>query len=265
MRLKVGFIQYANVYPIFYVLEREGLLTEDIHLVRGVPSQLNWALRNDLIDLSPSSSVEYLLNRELYEFIDGISISSQESVGSVLLFSDCELERIDGKKILLTDQSATSHLLLRTILEEFMGLKPHYELSSIPQSGEIFLLIGDEALKYRKLDDKKKVYDLANLWYRHTGLPFVFALWIVRREVLSSLSPLYEKYVSFKEKLLYARDRCCYYFEEMAKNSYLKGFMNEDEIISYWSHNMDYRLEESHKKSLTLFEGYVKKLINSSG
>jgi chorismate dehydratase len=33
MKLKVGWIQYANVYPIFYVLEKEDLLTEDIHLV----------------------------------------------------------------------------------------------------------------------------------------------------------------------------------------------------------------------------------------
>jgi hypothetical protein len=52
MKLKVGWIQYANVYPIFYVLEKENLL-EDVHLVKGVPSQLNWALRNNLIDVSP--------------------------------------------------------------------------------------------------------------------------------------------------------------------------------------------------------------------
>lgn len=84
MKLKVGWIQYANVYPIFYVLEKEGLLTEEIHLVKGVPSQLNWALRNDLIDVSPSSSVEYLLNKELYDYVDGICISSKEYVGSVL-------------------------------------------------------------------------------------------------------------------------------------------------------------------------------------
>lgn len=260
MRLKVGWIQYANVYPIFYVLEREKLLSEDIHLVKGVPSQLNWALRNDLIDISPSSSVEYLLNKELYEYVDGICISSKEYVGSVLFFSDCDLERIDGKKILLTDQSATSHLLLRVILEKFIGLSPIYDISAAPQTGQCFLLIGDDALRYRKLNNDKKVYDLANLWYRYTGLPFVFALWIVRKEVTYPDSELYLKYIQFKDKLLYARKKCKDYFSEMVKDYYLKEFMSEEEILNYWRENMDYELTEKHKQSLELFEKYLNSL-----
>lgn len=258
MRLKVGWIQYANVYPIFYVLEKEGLLTEDIHLVKGVPSQLNWALRNDLIDVSPSSSVEYLLNKELYEYVDGICISSKEYVGSVLFFTDHDLKAIDGKRILLTDQSATSHLLLRVILEKFLGLKPKYDISAAPYTGDSFLLIGDDALKYRKIFTNKKVYDLANLWYQHTGLPFVFALWIVRKEITQPESELYGIYLKFKDKLLYARDRCSLYVHEMLKDYYLKNFMTEEEILFYWKDNMEYHLTESHKKSLKLFEEYIK-------
>lgn len=260
MKLKVGWIQYANVYPIFYVLKKEGLLTEDIHLVKGVPSQLNWALRNDLIDVSPSSSVEYLLNKELYDYIDGICISSKEYVGSVLFFSDHDLERIDGGKILLTDQSATSHFLLRVILEKFMGLNPVYDISSAPHTGESFLLIGDEALRYRKLNNNKKVYDLANLWYQHTGLPFVFALWIVRREITKSENELYPKYIQLKDRLLYARKKCREYFSEMLKNYYLRDFMTEEEILYYWQENMDYELTEKHKESLNLFDKYLRKL-----
>lgn len=260
MKLKVGWIQYANVYPIFYVLEKEGLLTEEIHLVKGVPSQLNWALRNDLIDVSPSSSVEYLLNKELYDYVDGICISSKEYVGSVLFFSDHDLERIDGGKILLTDQSATSHLLLRVILEKFMGLNPVYDISSAPHTGESFLLIGDEALRYRKLNNGKKVYDLANLWYKHTGLPFVFALWIVRREITNSENELYPKYIHLKDKLLYARKKCREYFSEMLKNYYLRDFMTEEEILYYWQENMDYELTEKHKESLNLFDKYLREL-----
>jgi len=256
MKLKVGWIQYANVYPIFYVLEKENLL-EDVHLVKGVPSQLNWALRNNLIDVSPSSSVEYLLNQELYDYIDGICISSKEYVGSVLLFSEHELEKIDGEKILLTDQSATSHLLLRIILEKFMGLKPFYDISSAPHTGESFLLIGDDALRYRKLNNGKKVYDLANLWYQHTGLPFVFALWIVRKEITYPENKLYTKYIQLKDRLLYARNKCKAYFSEMVKDYYLKDFMTEEEILYYWKENMDYELTEKHKKSLETFKKYI--------
>lgn len=260
MRLKVGWIQYANVYPLFYVLQKEGLLTEDIHLVKGVPSQLNWALRNDLIDVSPSSSVEYLLNKELYEYIDGICISSKEYVGSVLFFSDHDLNKIDGQKILLTDQSATSHLLLRIILEKFMNLSPVYDISSTPDTGESFLLIGDDALRYRKLNKGKKVYDLANLWYQHTGLPFVFALWIVRKEITKSENELYSVYMRLQEKLLYARSKFQEYFSEMIKDYYLRDFMTEEEILYYWKENMDYELTDKQKRSLLLFEEYLGEL-----
>ncbi|WP_353685937.1 menaquinone biosynthesis protein [Thermodesulfovibrio sp. 3462-1] len=260
MKLKVGWIQYANVYPIFYVLEKEGLLTEDIHLVKGVPSQLNWALRNDLIDLSPSSSVEYLLNQEIYDYVDGICISSKEYVQSVLFFTDYDLKALDGKKILLTAESATSHFLLRIILEKFLGLKPEYDISAAPWTGQSFLLIGDDALKYRKILNNKKIYDLANLWYKHTGLPFVFALWIVRKEITAPDSELYGVYTKFKEKLLYAKDKWIEYAHEMLKDYYLKKFMTEEEILFYWKKNMDYNLTEMHKKSLTLFSSYINSL-----
>lgn len=258
MRLKIGWIEYANVYPIFYVLQKEGLLTEDVHLVKGVPSQLNWALRNNLIDISPSSSAEYLLNKQLYDYIDGICISSKEYVGSVLFFTDHDLERLDGSKILLTDQSATSHFLLRIILEKFIGLSPFYVISSAAYTGESFLLIGDDALRYRKLNNGKRVYDLANLWYQHTGLPFVFALWIVRKEITKPDNELYSSYIQFKDRLIYARSKCKEYFLEMVRDYYLKDFMSEDEILYYWKENMDYEFTEKHKESLKLFDEYLR-------
>lgn len=261
MRLKIGWIEYANVYPIFYVLQKEGLLTEYVHLVKGVPSQLNWALRNNLIDISPSSSAEYLLNKQLYDYIDGICISSKEYVGSVLFFTDHDLERLDGSKILLTDQSATSHLLLRIVLEKFMGLSPTYDISSAPHTGESFLLIGDEALRFKKLNNSKKVYDLANLWYEHTGLPFVFALWIVRKEITKPENELYLKYVEFRDKLLYARKKFRDYFSEMTKDYYLRDFMTDEEILFYWTENMDYELTALHKRSLALFDEYLREIL----
>jgi len=47
------------------------------------------------------------------------------------------------------------------------------------------LLIGDEALKSRKfgLADFELVYDLATEWYDWKKLPFVFALWAVRKSL----------------------------------------------------------------------------------
>lgn len=141
-----------------------------------------------------------------------------------------------------------------------MGLNPVYDISSAPHTGESFLLIGDEALRYRKLNNGKKAYDLANLWYQNTGLPFVFALWIVRREITNSENELYPKYIQLKDRLLYARKKCREYFSEMLKNYYLRDFMTEEEILYYWQENMDYELTEKHKESLNLFDKYLREL-----
>ena len=48
------------------------------------------------------------------------------------------------------------------------------------------LLIGDQAIQFRSRQGAKFQYwDLAQAWHEMTGLPFVFALWLIRPEVNS--------------------------------------------------------------------------------
>jgi chorismate dehydratase len=116
-------------------------------------------------------------------------------VGSVFLFSTTRPEQLDDKLVLMTGQSDTSVCLVRIILEEFIGVRPVYT------SGEVFgpreagdepaaiLAIGDEALRLR-LENKYPVrMDLAEVWNRKTGLPFVFAVCAVREEFLAASAP----------------------------------------------------------------------------
>jgi chorismate dehydratase len=58
-RLLIGEIPYANLFPIFYTLKKESDLS-GYEFVEGVPSALNKKIREGLIDVSPSSSIEYL-------------------------------------------------------------------------------------------------------------------------------------------------------------------------------------------------------------
>src|SRR5208283_2604995 len=51
-RLIIGRIPYANVFPIFYVLDHEIDCSEYI-FVEGVPSRLNRMLREGEVDISP--------------------------------------------------------------------------------------------------------------------------------------------------------------------------------------------------------------------
>jgi chorismate dehydratase len=56
--------------------------------------------------------------------------------------------------------------------------------TSAPEGAEAaaVLVIGDEALRLRGSKSFPVRLDLGEIWRRHTGLPFVFAVWAVRRE-----------------------------------------------------------------------------------
>src|SRR4030043_1637482 len=105
--LKIGKIPYANLFPIFYTLQRE-CDCSGYEFIEGVPSTVNRLLRSGEIDISPSSSIEYLRYRKQYNLIEGHSISSKGPAGSIFLLSRSPIEQLGGKTILVSSQSDTS-------------------------------------------------------------------------------------------------------------------------------------------------------------
>lgn len=261
-KLKVGRINYANLFPIYYILEKEFDCSQ-YEFIEGVPSQLNRMLRQGEIDLSPSSSVEYLRNKNLYNIIDKVSISSIGPVGSVFLFSKKPIESLDNELIKLTSQSDTSVALLDIILKRFHNLNCRFTVSSEPDvdNANAFLMIGDDALRYNAEVKSGRasgmiVYDLGELWNKKTGLPFVFALWIVRKELYdpdNACNSIFRKYM---DDLAAAKDIALSSLHRIAQYSPLKHFMSEQDIIEYWS-NLNYDLSDEHKKGLALFDEYM--------
>ncbi|MBI5211786.1 MAG: futalosine synthase, partial [Nitrospirae bacterium] len=100
------------------------------------------------------------------------------------------------------------------------------------------------------------IYDLGELWYKKTGLPFVFALWIAREE-LHDKEELLNKFVKDLNKV---KEIALKKLPEIAGHSPMKAFMNEDEIVSYWN-KIDYDLTDNHKKGLELFDKYLRELF----
>lgn len=253
--MKIGKIPYANLFPIFYVLEKE---YSSYEFIEGVPSELNRMIRDGLLDVCPSSSIEYILRPSHYRLIDGHSVSSKGPVMSILLFSRYPLENLNGKRICYSYQSETSVALLRIILKKFYRFKFTLEISKEPEDSDYdaFLLIGDDALKgasKSKFQVSWYIYDLGQIWFEQTGLPFVFALWIARKEVQ-------EKALNrFVKDLDSAKEIALKNLRDIAKYSNLKKFMSEEEILSYWN-LIDYDLKEEHKKGLHLFDSYLKEI-----
>ncbi len=258
-RLRIGRIAYANLFPIFYILQRDSDCSK-YEFIDGVPSGLNRLVREGRIDISPSSSIEYMRNRDRYILINGHSISSEGPVGSIFLFSRRPIETLAGLDILTSSQSETSTALLEIILKEFYEidcrLRPSGQvLEEAIRSNTAYLLIGDEALIEARKWHKLYIYDLGELWYRYTGLPFVFALWITGRDCCVEEKELFER---FRNDLNHAKETALKDLSIIAEASPLRAVISEDELVSYWK-GISYDLKERHMKGLGLFEEYLKK------
>jgi chorismate dehydratase len=202
---RLGIIKYTNVAPLLHSLEHE-LSGQKIDWVRGVPTEINTALLEGRVDLANISAFEFIQNADRLRALPDFSISVLGPVYSVGLFHTVPWEELEGAKIAVTTDSATSTNLLRTLLK-LDGINATLEpqapnLEKLLETYPAVLLIGDGALSewYRlcgpisetlqmfrlpgsgKLSSGKRVMvtDLAESWYAHTGMPFVFAVWAAR-------------------------------------------------------------------------------------
>ncbi len=275
-KLRVGRIPYANLFPIFRTLESE-FDCSPYEFVEGAPSKLNRMLREGEIDLSPSSSVEYLRNPALYGLIPGHSVSSRGAVESILFFTDRKMEALGGTVVHASAQSETSTALLAVILRKFYGVNCDIMISDYPQitREKAYLLIGDDALRHRNMTGSQKheisgqgrfVYDLGEVWYRHTGLPFVFALWMVRKDDGEAADRLPSRgdtrgrlLRGFVSDLDRAKHIALGRLSELVRDAPFRSFMSEEEILRYWD-RLDYDLTSSHYKGLNLFNDFLAEL-----
>ncbi|MDR2884333.1 MAG: hypothetical protein LBV09_04430, partial [Deferribacteraceae bacterium] len=116
--IKLGYMNYANIFPIFWNLEQN----PDYEFIKGVPSFLNSKLRAGELDASPVSSFEYLNKPDSYYILPSTGICANRKVQSVILFSDYPIEQLDGKKVFRTADSLASINLLKVIFEKFYDI-----------------------------------------------------------------------------------------------------------------------------------------------
>ncbi len=185
--ISLGRIAFINVLPVYYALE-EGILSHPFNLVYGIPSALNDKMKNGELAVSSCSCMEYARRWRNYYLASDLCIASPGPVMSVLLLSQAPLTEADGHEILISGQSHTSVVLTKLLLQERLGLKHvRFRTGQVRESLEAgekpwaVLTIGDEALSLRKHPDYPIRTDLACAWKEWTGLPFVFAVWIISR------------------------------------------------------------------------------------
>lgn len=115
------------------------------------------------------------------------------------------------------------------------------------------LLIGDAALKVPS-NAGYYLYDLAHIWRRVTGHPFVFAFWAVRLDALSHQPAgvcLTKIFQQSRDHGLEPQN-----LDVIAKEWSAKLNLTEDDIRSYLTDNIHYYLDRENHAGLRLFLQY---------
>lgn len=181
----VGRIQYVNVDPVYYNFN-QCAYPINIDIISRPPAILNQMMADGKLDISSVSSSAYARNFTEWLILPDLSISCYGKVMSVLLASRYPFQDLDGRTVLLTDESATAVDLVKLIFAQ-KGIEPQYrkgkvkEPSDLMESADAGLIIGDAALKHNWRNEFEHVWDLCEIWNQITGLPFVFGIWVVRR------------------------------------------------------------------------------------
>ena len=147
-------------------------------------------------------------------------------------------------------------LILQVLLKEFCKTDnvsykvPGREVESCLQEGQSALLIGDRALAAAQNCPRGfKITDLGALWYHFTGLPFVFALWILRREAVEK-APV--EVSALAAQLQASRGYAFNHLADMAAQLARRTGFSAGHLEEYWR-GMSYDLTDGHVEGLRLY------------
>lgn len=231
----------------------EQLSSSAFQTVSGVPSTLNQKLANGEIDLCPCSSIEFARHAGEYDLLEGHCIGSDGPVQSVLLFSKVPIGLLQNETVYVTAQSATSVVLLQILVNSCFRLQHvTLQVTDLPwkeaiQQGKATLLIGDNALMALESASIEYCYDLGVEWKNWTGLPFVYALWLVNRNAVKYKQA---ELAAFTKVLDQARDQLPAAFGRIAVAAAAGSWMTADYLEAYWRNALTYRLDERHLAGL---------------
>lgn len=235
---RVGSVPYLNAVPLTRGLEDK--------IVMAHPSRLAEMLQADELDAALVSVTEVLQN-DRYDVLDGIAIASLGEVKSVLVAHRRPLEEL--REIHCDAASRTSVNLLKVLLAE-RGLTPAFPpLSSYDQAAdhEAVMLIGDQAIEFSRAGHPHEIWDLGATWYEMTGLPFVYAVWALRRSADTT---------AIRRVLREARDFGMDTLEHIVRN---RTDFDLDFRKDYLGWHVHYHLGVDERRGLALFANLLRK------
>ena len=217
-----------------------------------------------ILDTAPARSAELLAQDRVdaalvpviaYQQIDdvrlvpGVCVGAKERVRSVCLITKGkDLEQV--RSVALDVSSKTSVALTKIIFREFLGFEPQFkpaepDIDAMLADADCALLIGDPSLALSVPPAVAggltyRTFDLAETWRKYTGLGFVFAMWMSKKESLP---------IDFAV----ARDEGLAHIDEIVSNYESEIPLSREELKTYLSLNISYEPDESMQKGMELY------------
>ncbi|MCB9832442.1 MAG: menaquinone biosynthesis protein [Planctomycetes bacterium] len=265
--LRVAAVSYFNARPLLGDLrERAGFRVEEMP-----PAEVARALAAGRVDLG-LVPVAAMLDDPRLDFLPGLCIGARGEVDSVFLWLRSGLDLSAPERAIrvgLDPHSRSSRLLARLWFEDFRGLEsrrlelveasPRDLLDDAARRADLdaFLVIGDLAMLREPGPGWDKV-DLAQAWFEETGLPFVFAVWGIDRDLLRARPDLPAVFEELLEQGLARID------DYVAGEARARG-IEPERARRYLNERIVYRMDEDARRGLETFLERARRLETGPG
>lgn len=265
-RLRVAAIDFLNPAPLMWDFEHPPamtLLAERYSLQYMRPARCAEELLAGRADLGliPIAA----LTPEL-AVVPGCTIASLEQVRSIQLIVKAPHTIGSVRTIAADNASRSSVAYTQVLFRRFLGIEPEYRVApadpiAMLEEADSALLIGDPALF--ALEAKQQIeaavgpcqwFDIAAEWIRHTGLPWVAAVWAIRPEALERTGTAARQLV---DDLVASRDHGLRHIEDLVAEWDPRMALPAETIRHYLTRNIHYTLTPECIRTIELFRRYA--------
>jgi chorismate dehydratase len=249
-KIRISAVNFANTYPFLYGLTETGF-DRKVILTTDNPADCAANLISGKVDIGliPVAALPSLKESHI---ITDFCLGAYGKVRTVMLLSNCPFDEI--KRINLDFRSRSSVNLVKILAKNcwkkkfsWVNTADGFDFINIPDD-EANVLIGDRCFEY----ESKFRYgiDLAEEWFKFTGLPFAFACW-------TSNKKLDNKFLKeFNDALATGVKNIPAVVEKYGKAGIIRG----EDLKIYLTENMDFDLNDDKRKAIKLYLDLLSKL-----
>lgn len=197
--------------------------------------------------------------------VPGCMIGSLHRVRSIQLVTKVPLSQV--RSVAADTSSRSSVAYAQILFRRFLKVEPAFEayapdLERMLAEHDAGLIIGDPALHAleRREEVERSVgcalewHDVAEEWARHTGLPWVAAVWAVREDALAESGMTRRELVSDLQR---SRDAGLSHVEELVRDWTPRMGMPGGRIRTYLTENIHYVLDGSCLEAVSRYREYA--------